>query len=136
MRHNSEAALFDRLIAAGSYLTLGTIGMIWFLINAVVIRKPFNRYLMCNIIQSFVLSIVYAILSLAYNIFADLLMNMPLIGKLFLKFHVFLFGTPIFNTMSFINFIIFIFICYLSIIALFGKLPFVPYITDISKKLF
>ncbi len=136
MQHNTGASPFDRLIAAGSYLTLGTVGMIWFLISILVIKKPMSRYLTCNLIQSFVLSIIYAIFTLAYNIFIGLFVAIPVIGKLFYKFHVFLFETPVFNTMSLVNHILLLFICYLSIIAILGKLPFVPYITDVAKKLF
>lgn len=135
MRHNDCAPLFDRLIAAGSYLTLGTIGIIWLLISAVVIKRPMGGFLTCNLIQSFVLSIFYAIFSLAYNIFIGILISLPFAGKMFLKLHIFLFEAPIFSTMSFINYILLLFVCYLSVIALFGKLPFVPYITDIAKKL-
>ena len=136
MQHNVEIPLFDRIIAAGSYLTLGTVGMIWFLISVLVVKKPMRRYLTCNIIQSFILSILYAILSLAYGIFIGLLTSIPVIGTLFLKLHIFLFATPIFNTMNFINYLILLFLCYLSLIALFGKLPYVPYITDIAKRMF
>ena len=136
MQHKFEVSIFERIIAAGSYLTLGTIGFIWFLISILVLKKPMSRYLTCNLVQSFVLSILYAIVTLAYSIFIGLLTSIPFIGTLFLKLHIFLFATPIFNTMNFINYLILLFLCYLSFIALFGKLPYVPYITDIAKKIF
>lgn len=136
MQHKTEVSFFERFIAAASYLTLGTVGMVWLIVCAVVIKKPMSKYLTCNIIQSFVLSIIYAILSLAYGIFIGLLINIPFIGTLFLKLHIFLFETPIFNTMNFINYIILLFLCYLSFISLFGKLPYVPYITNMVKKMF
>ncbi len=136
MQHKTEVPFFERIIAAGSYLTLGTVGMIWFLISVFVVKKPMSGYLTCNLIQSFVLSILYAIISLAYSIFIGLLTAIPFVGTLFLKLHVFLFEMPIFNTLNFINYIILLFLCYLSFISLFGKLPYVPYITDIAKKMF
>lgn len=136
MQHKTDVPVFERLVAAGSYLTLGTIGMVWFIISTLVLKKPMSRYLACNVIQSFVLSILYAIITLAYSIFIGLLMSIPIIGKLFLRIHIFFFETPIFNTMNFINYLILLFLCYLSFIALFGKLPYVPYITDITKKMF
>lgn len=136
MQRNIEPSIFERIIASGSYLTLGTIGFIWFLISILLIKKPMSKYLTCNLVQSFVLSILYAIVTLAYSIFIGLLTSIPFIGTLFLKLHIFLFATPIFNTMNFINYLILLFLCYLSFIALFGKLPYVPYITDIAKKIF
>lgn len=136
MQRSLEPSIFERIIAAGSYLTLGTIGFIWFLVSILLIKKPMSKYLTCNLVQSFVLSILYAIITLAYSIFIGLLTSIPFIGTLFLKLHIFLFATPIFNTMNFINYLILLFLCYLSFIALFGKLPYVPYITDIAKKIF
>lgn len=132
----NEAPLFDRLIAAGSYLTLGTVGMIWFILSFIFIKKPMSPFLTCNVVQSVIISILFAIFSLAYEIFIGILVNLPFVGKLFLRGHIFLFETPVFNTMSLINYLIFLFICYLSVIALFGKLAYVPYITDMAKKLF
>ena len=135
MRH-SEPSLFERLISVGSYLTLGFIGMIWFLLNAVVLKKPNGKYLIYNLIQSFILSILYAIFTYAYDIFIGLYIRIPYIGNLFLKGHIFLFETPVFNTMSFVNFILLLLMIYLSSIALFGRLPYIPFITDVTKKAF
>lgn len=135
MQHKTDVTISDRILATGSYLTLGFIGMIWLIVSMLIVKKPMSRYLTCNIVQSFVLSILYAILSLAYSIFIGLLTSIPFIGGLFLKLHIFLFATPVFNTMNFINYLILLFLCYLSIIAIFGKLPYVPYITDIAKKI-
>lgn len=134
MQH-SEAPAFDRLIATGSYLTMGAVGMVWFLLNFLFIKKPMKPYLMCNIIQSFIISILFAIFNLAYNIFIDLLVSIPFIGKLFLRIHIILFATPVFSTLSLINYIVLLFLIYLSALALFGKLPYVPKITDITKKM-
>lgn len=133
--HNNEPTLFERLLATGSYLTMGTVGMVWFLLNFLIIKKPMKRYLMLNIMQSFILSILYAILTLAYNIVIDLLGAIPFIGKLFIKIHVWLFLTPVFSTLSLVNYILLLFFIYLSILALFGNLPYVPYITNAVKKM-
>ncbi len=135
MRNGSQVPLFDRLIAAGSYLTLGTVGMVWFLINFIVVKKPMSRFLTYNIFQSFILSILFAIISLAYSVFIGILTSLPFVGKLFYDMHIFLLQTPIYNTMNFINFIIFIFISYLAIFALFAQLPFIPFVSDLVKKI-
>ena len=134
MSHD-EPLIIERLISSGSYLTMGLIGMIWFLVNYFVVRKPMSKFLMCNIIQSFVLSIVYAIFTLAYGIFIGLLIAIPFIGNIFRFLDNFLFATPIFNTMSLINFILFVFLVYLAVFPLFGKLPFIPFITKAAKNL-
>lgn len=135
MRRNSENVIFERLIAAGSYLTLGLVGMVWFLLSFILLKKPMSRFLTCNIVQSFVISILYAIISLCYTIFIGILVNLPWVGRLLYRMHVFLFETPIYNTLSFINFFILIFLCYLSVFALLGKLAYVPFVTDITKNL-
>lgn len=136
MRRHDEAGLFDRFIAVTSYLTLGFTGMIWFLLNAIVLRKPMKVYLTYNLVQSFVLSILYAIFTLLYDILMGILVNIPFIGSLFFRLHIFLFETPVFNTLSFVNFILIIFAGYLSLVAAFGQLPRIPFITDVVKKAF
>ncbi len=136
MRNKNEGTLFERFVAAGSYLTLGTIGMIWFIVNALVVKAPMSKYLTTNLVQSFVLSIIYAIVTLIYNTFIGLLASIPFIGKLFTALHVFIFQTPVYHTMSLIHFILVVFLIYLSLISLIGKLPYVPYITDVSKKIY
>ena len=134
MQHN-EPNLLERFISSGSYLTVGLIGMVWFLVNFFIIKKPMSKFLMYNIIQSFVISIIYAIITTAYNIFIDLFIAIPFIGGIFRFMHNLLFATPIFNTMSLINFILLIFFIYLALFPLFGKLPFIPFITTAAKNL-
>ena len=134
MQHN-EPSIVEKFISVGSYITLGLIGMIWFIANFLVIKQPMSKFLMYNIIQSFILSIIYAIFITAYNIFIDILMAIPFIGGLFRFLNNLLFGTPVFSTMSLMNFLIFAFVIYLSIFPIFGKLPFVPFVTNMTKNL-
>ncbi|MCD8024063.1 MAG: hypothetical protein LUE64_00845 [Candidatus Gastranaerophilales bacterium] len=134
-RENSITPL-ERFLSAGSYLTLGVIGMIWFIINAFLFRRANSKYLVLNLVQSFIICIIFSIISLSYSIFIGILINLPLIGKFFLKMHILLFSAPIFATMSFINYVILLFLIYLSFISIFGKLPYVPFVTDIAKKMY
>ena len=134
MQH-SEISLTDRIIAILSYLTLGLVGIIWFVINYLFIKKPINKFLMYNLVQSFVLSILYAIIVYAYGIIAGLLFAIPFIGKLLYMIHIFVCETPIFFTMSLINFLLIIFLVYLSVFAFLGQLPKIPYITDMAKSI-
>lgn len=132
---HSEIPVQERVIASLSYLSLGFIGFIWFCVNYFIIKKPMSDFLKCNIIQSFVLSIFYAILMTAYNILMGILFAIPFVGAAFYFIHNIIFATPIFFTLSLINFIILIFLAYLAIFPLFGKLPFIPCITQITKNL-
>ncbi len=132
MQH-SEISLWERLLAAGSYLTLGLVGFVWILINHFVIKSEPSRFLNCNLFQSFMISIIFAVLSMAYKIFIGLLIAIPFLGKLFYMLHVFIFMTPIFHTLTLANFVVFVVLVYLSVFALLGTLPFIPYITKIVK---
>ena len=134
MQH-SGISITDRIIAVISYLTLGLAGMIWFIVNHLFIKKPINKFLMYNLVQSFILSIIYAIFVYAYGIIAGLLFRLPLIGKLLYIIHVFVCETPIFYTMSLINFVLIIFFIYLSVFASLGQLPKIPYVTDMVKSI-
>lgn len=135
MQHNN-ITLLDKIIAVFSYMTLGFLGMIWFLVNTLIIRKPMSNFLKYNLVQSFIISIILAIATYAYEIISGIVFNLGFIGDIFKMAHIYIFATPIFNTMNFANYILLLFLIYLSVFALFGKLPFVPYITDIAKKIF
>ena len=133
VRHSGDISASDRFIAACSYLTLGTIGFVWFILNMFILKKAFTRFLMCNLIQSFVLAILYAILSLVLRTFFGILAAIPYLGKIFLNFMIFI-SAPIFHTLSLINAATLLFLAYLALFSLFGKLPYIPFITDIAKK--
>ena len=135
MQHNNISVM-DKVIAIFSYLTVGFIGMIWFLINTLFIKKPMSNYLKYNLVQSFIISIFLAIFSLAYNIISYFLFDLGPLGNMFRAAHNFIFATPIFNTLTLVNFVLLAFVIYLSVIAFFGQLPYVPYITDVAKKIF
>ena len=132
----NNVSLADRLIATGSYLTLGLVGMVWLILNYLVVKKPMSKFLAYNVVQSFVLSILYAIFTSLYNIFIGILVGIPFVGKLFLFIHNFLFETPIFHTMNFVNFVTLILLLYLSLFAIFAYLPYVPFVTNIAKSVY
>ena len=135
MQHSS-VSLTDRLIAVGSYLTLGAIGIIWFFISILLLKKATSKFLMYNLIQSFILSITCAIFFQIYDIFIDILSHIPLLGSVFILGHIYLFETPIYHTLSLANFIIVLFLIYLSVFSFLGKLPNLPFITNIVKKIY
>lgn len=132
MQH-SEVGITERIVAAASYLTMGFIGLVWFLLNYFVLKKEMSKFLSCNIFQSFIISLIVAIFSLLYQTFVSILFVIPFIGKLIYFLHVLIFATPIFNTLTLANFITFIILVYLSVFALLGTLPFIPYITKMVK---
>ena len=132
MQHN-EIPYTERIIASGSYLTMGLVGFVWFLLSYFVLKKEMSKFLSCNIFQSFIISILCAVLSIVYDIVMRIIFAIPFIGKFFYFLHVLIFSTPIFNTLTLANFITLAILLYLSIFPLFGTLPFIPYITNVVK---
>lgn len=130
----SEVSLVERIVAAASYLTMGLVGFIWFLINYFVVKKEMSNFLRLNLFQSFIIAILFAVLSLIYQTVVGILFVIPFLGKIIYYMHIMVFATPVFNTLTLINYIVLGILIYLSIFAFLGTLPFIPYITNTVKK--
>lgn len=126
-------SLLDRFIAVGSYLTLGTIGMLYFLINATVLKKPLGRFLAANLFQSFIISIVAAILITLGGIISDLLSGLLTLQNF--QVVALLYYTVLGIKLSLGNLLLLAFLIYLSIFSLFGMLPYIPGITNMAKSI-
>lgn len=127
--------VFERIVAALSYLTVGVFGLIWFFVYAALLKKKLSDFLTINFIQSFLIMFMFGIFNFIYNILFSLVSPIPFIGDLSKYVHVALFSTPLYGSLVLGNAILFCFLGYLGVWSFLGKLPYIPYLTDLAKRL-
>ena len=131
MRSNGIGVqLVERIISALSYITFGIAGVVWIVV-CYILKSHMSNFCSFNIYQSIFFSFFLYILSLICSIAAGLLSAVPFLGKLVNDFNLFFTQTPIYFGYTLWGLTIFVIICYLSIFALLGKYPYLPFISDV-----
>ncbi len=122
----------DRVVSFISYYTFGIFGLVWLIFTYAIKRKvtPFLSY---NIYQAIFISIVFAVISLVYDIAMGLMNIIPIISNLAKVFDTILNKVPVFFTFSLASLIVTVFITLLALISLFGYKPKLPVVSDIIK---
>lgn len=130
MQYNKPYPI-ERLLSAGTYLSVGFVGFVW-LIIAALLRKQVRPFLMYHILQSIFLSFLFFIVSilakLIYNIFAII----PFLNKLSTNIFLILNVPMVFN-LSIIQCFTTTIILYLAITSAIGLYSYLPWISDIIK---
>ena len=132
-------------MSALSYITFGTIGLIW-LIIAYFKKIQLRQFLNFNIVQSVVVSLLITAVSIILSLlesFLELLKHIPIIGtwrNSFFQFIIFyIAGFPIIRlgifNFSLLHIVFLVFIAYVAILSFMGKIPEIPYITKNIRRL-
>ena len=131
MRSNGiTVQLMERLICALSYITFGIVGVIWIVISY-IIKNSMSQFCTYNIYQSIFFSFFLYILSLICSIAAGFLGAIPVVGNFVNNFVIFFTQTPIYFGYTLWGFIVLVFICYFVIFVIFGRYPYIPFISDV-----
>lgn len=131
MRSNGiRVQLMERIISALSYITFGIAGVIWVIVSYIA-KNRMSQFCSFNVYQSIFFSFFLYILTLICGIAAGLLSAVPFLGKIINDFTLFFAQTPIYFGYTLWGLIIFVIVCYLSIFALLGKYPYLPFISDV-----
>ena len=125
-------SLSDRIISVLIYFTLGIFGIVW-IIFANLTNKKIGNFLMYNLYQAIFISVGLCVLSLLYDAMINLLKIIPFVGEIVAKFHLFFFETPLYFSFTLSGFICTLFLLYLSVVALTGRKPYLPCISDVVK---
>ncbi len=139
MQHNTfQIKPIEKIISILSYLTMGIVGLIWIII-AYACKKNLKYFLMYNVAQSMVISIILALIKLVLDILIPFLWLLPIINYI-ANFLNFLISVKIirlyFPGISFtaFEFIVFVLLIYLIIGVLLGRIFYVPGLTKLMKK--
>lgn len=124
-----EPSPIEKIIAPLTYLTMGFVGFIWFII-ALFTKAKLKHFLQYHIFQSIFLSLLFAVLSILVGWLSNLLSYIPLINKIVAQI-TFLLNMPLLFDYSFIQIVIYGFLIYLSITSFQGKYSYIPWVSDI-----
>jgi len=130
-RVQNGPALIEKIIAALSYLTMGTVGFFWLLIG-IFTKNTIRPYLQYHIFQSIFISIAFFLLNAFLGLIMNILSVIPLVNQLVLQFTFYL-NAPFIFGFSLIQAVMYSVILYLVITSFQGKFSYLPYISEIIK---
>ena len=132
--NNEIPTIFDRLISAVSYLSMGMVGFIW-LVFSMVMGKPPKYFVRFHIYQSIFVSILLYVANMLFSIMLGLIKIIPFIGSVVLFFEYYIFQNPIIFGYSLIECAVLLLIIYLTGSALLGKYGELPWVSENIKKM-
>lgn len=129
---NVQSQPFERIIAALSYLTLGTVGFIYLLI-AYLTKNNLKVYTRFHVFQSIFISIAYFLASAILGLVMNILSIIPFVNDIAFRVY-FWVNAPLVHNFSIIQVIIYAILLYLILTCLQGKLSYLPWVSDIMKE--
>lgn len=130
-KQSSSPALIERIIAALSYLTMGTVGFIW-LILAFFTKSALRPFLKYHIFQSIFISIIYFLICAFVGLIMNILSVIPFIGSLTMQIMIYL-NMPLLLGFSLIELVITAFVFYLVWTSFIGQYSYIPWVSNIIK---
>lgn len=127
----TSVSVSDKFIAGFTYFTMGTVGLVWLVINALR-KRELSRFLSYHIFQSIFISFLFFILTKLCEGLVWILEFIPFINRLTRQI-VFLLNRPAFGIYSLIQTLLFGLILYLIITSAMGKYSRIPFISDIIR---
>lgn len=139
VQHNTiKITTIEKIISILSYISMGIIGLLW-LIVAHLKNKKLRFFLMYNVVQSMVISILLTILKLGLDIILSILGKIPLLDFIAaIIYYVISFKIIRFYSLgiSFTAFelILFLLLIYIIIGILLGRIFYIPYLSNFMQK--
>ncbi|MDD3014441.1 MAG: hypothetical protein PHC34_12125 [Candidatus Gastranaerophilales bacterium] len=133
--YRTEPNMFDRIISAASYLTMGFVGFIWMII-CYIAGKPPMSFVKYHIIQSIFISIVIYLIKIVSSILLGFIGIIPFVGALVNNIvYYFAFYPTMLLGLSIIQLALLMLIIYLAVTSFMGKYTIVPWISDNVRRL-
>ena len=129
----------EKIVSVLSYVTMGIIGLIWIIIAHFMNRK-IKYFLLYNIVQSMIISIILAIFKLLTDILLLLVSKihfldfLAAIVNLLISVKIVRFQT-IGLSFSLIELLVFLLLVYICIGIFFGRIFYIPFLTDFMQKI-
>ncbi len=138
MQHENNILPIEKIISILSYATMGIAGLIWVII-AYICKRHIKYFLMFNITQSMVISIILAIVKLFVGLIMQLLTYIPFLNFIsaILNYVLSIKIIRLYSlglSFSLFEFLIFILLIYIIIGVCFGRIFNVPYLTKLINK--
>ena len=119
----------ERILSAGSYMTAGGVGFVWWVI-AILAKKTVRPFLIYHIMQSIFISILFFLLSVLGQMLFVILYRIPIINAIpyFVNMPL-----PFAMGMSVLQLITTTIILYLAVTSFLGYYSYLPWVSDIIK---
>lgn len=127
-----SVSLFERLIAALTYITTGMVGFVW-IIFAQISGKRLKPFLKFHIYQSIMLALLYIVCSIALRLLYGAGIMIPFVRDIVIRINFFFFSDTAVLGVSIVNFFVLVVLAYLVIVSLLGKEGNIPKISDIIR---
>ena len=135
---NNIISPIEKIISVLSYVTMGIAGLLW-LILAYFLKKKLRYFLMYNIAQSMIIAIILAIFKLLTDIILSLIAKISFLDFIMAIFNLVISFKIIRISNSGISFtilelLLLMFLGYIIFGILFGRIFYIPYLSDFMKK--
>lgn len=136
VQHNNKVLPIEKIISIFSYLTMGIVGLIWLLI-AYFLKQKLKFFLMYNIAQSMVISIILSIITMGLDIILSILAKIPFLEYLAALVNC-IFSIKILRISSLAfnipELLIIILIGYIITGVIIGRIFYIPFLSDMMYK--
>ncbi len=137
MQHNyNHITPIEKIISILSYVTMGIAGVIWIII-AYVLKKKLTYFLMYNVAQSMLISILYAIFVILLGIIVKITYFIPfliVIGTVINDFLSKKIVTLLWMSFSVSQLLVAILLAYIIIGVIVGRIFYVPVLSNLMNK--
>ena len=135
---NNIISPIEKIISVLSYVTMGIAGLLW-LILAYFLKKKLRNFLMNNIAQSMIIAIILAIFKLLTDIILSLIAKISFLDFIMAIFNLVISFKIIRISNSGISFtilelLLLMLLGYIIFGILFGRIFYIPYLSDFMKK--
>lgn len=128
----TEPFLIEKIIAALSYITLGTVGFLWLLVG-IFTKSTLRPFLKYHIFQSIFISIAYFLLCKFLELLMSVLGMIPILNSILMQITYYL-SAPFFFNFSAIDIFVNGVIIYLVVTTAQGKYSYLPWVSEIIKE--
>lgn len=137
MQHNlNNVSPIEKIISILSYMSMGMIGLIWIII-AYLMKRNLRYFLMYNIVQSMLISLICAILFYAIGLILRIIALIPFLEFITAIFNLFI-SVKIVSILGFsftiFQLIITTLLLYIIVGVLLGRIFYVPVLTNLMNK--
>ncbi len=126
----------EKIISIFSYITMGIVGLIWIII-AYFLKQKLRYFLMYNIAQSMLISILYAIITLLIGTVLKIFSVIPFL-KVFSAHLNYFFTIKIVSifglSYSIVQLLLSLLLLYIIIVILLGRIFYVPILSNLMNK--
>ncbi|MBR6098765.1 hypothetical protein IKP85_03375 [bacterium] len=131
MERSTLPKMSERILAALTYMTAGTVGIVWLIVTTVRGNLP-SRFGLYHIMQSIFIYLCYIIVNWIFWTVTELLSNIPFLNRLIRQL-IYLFNGPFVFGYSVMQCLIYGVLLYLIVFSFMGLYAYLPFFSDVIK---